>query len=252
MDAELRAAAVQYAGDPAEELKYVPGPTSAQTQWCKAQALTSHDAKQAVLACLVRRPTPEATLFVGIVIDPRSGNSRISDAECYSWGYEMVLQRFAHFLGRQADRGGDGPNEVIADTLAAEPRRFHGTYLEAYERGWPDLPFPVPPLKGLATRRMLLTSMACFTPPLWLPDHVVGAVDDWIKVEKQVDAATAVPKPALQEGARHRVAQLLPNFQSTAPGYSIASWPRDSLPNATMSEWVGRLEAQARADGLAQ
>lgn len=250
---ELRVAAGIYAGDATEELKYVPDANSAQATWCTDQGLAQHDAKQAVLECLVSRPKPEATLIVGVVTDPRSRHSRISDAEVYEWGYEMALQRYGKFLASQADRNDDGPNEVIMDTLASEPHRFHDVYATAYEDGWTWLPSPIRPLKRLGAREMLLSSVARFTPALWLPDHVGGAVDDWIKIEIQVDGATAgqgrPPRADLPAGARRRVSQLLANFRSMSPGYSIAGWPRGSLPNDRLADWIGRLRDQARADG---
>jgi hypothetical protein len=248
---ELRAAAKAYAGSADQELKYVPDANSKQAKWCRERGLAGHDAKQAVFACLMARPKPAATIIVGIVSDPRGATSRISDAEVYSWGYSMALARFARFLMSDPDRG-DGPHEVIVDTLTAEPHRFHELYAEVFEEGYAWLPSPIGPLKELGLREMLLSSVAKFTPPLWLPDHVGGAVDDWIKIERQVDAAEAgqrsSPRKGLPEGARRRVAQLLPNFRSTAPGWSIAGWPKDNLSNDTLSSWISRLRAQARAD----
>ncbi len=249
---ELRGAAKTFAGRFDEELKYVPDAGSRQSAWCKQHSLSPHDAKQAVLACLVNRPKPDATIIVGIVPDPRGKYSGISDAEVYSWGYDMALARFARFLIAQTDRAEDRPNEVIVDTLTSEPHRFHELYASVYEEGWPYLPNPIRPLKRLGAREMLLSSVAKFSPPLWLPDHVGGAVDDWIKIEMQVDAADAgdgkLPRPHLPIGARRRVAQLLPNFRSTAPGYSLAGWPKESLSNDTLSTWIARLRTQARAD----
>jgi hypothetical protein len=251
---ELRSAAALYAGDASEELKYVPNDRSAQAAWCAANGLSPHDAKQAVLGCLVRRPKPEATVIVGVVVDPRVKSSGIADAEVYAWGYEMALQRFAKFLEGRTDRSDDGLNEVIVDTFASEPHRFHDIYAVAYEDGWPWLPRPIRPLKKMAAREMLLTSAARFTPALWLPDHLGGAVDDWIKVEMQVDAGSAgeakPPRADLPVGARRRVAQLLPNFRNTLPGYSITGWPKESLPNERLAGWIDRVRLQARVDAL--
>lgn len=252
---ELRVAATAYAGNASEELKYVPDALSAQASWCAANHLTPHDAKQAVLACMLARPKPEATVIVGIVTDPRTTRSRITDAEVYGWGYEMALQRFGKFLMGQADRGAGGPNEVIVDTLASEPHRFHDIYTTAYEDGWTWLSSLIRPLKLLNAREMLLSSVARYAPSLWLPDHVGGAVDDWIKIELQVDAAAAGtgdgPRVGLMEGARRRVAQLIPNFRDTAPGYSIAGWPANSVARTNLATWLRRLRHQAQADAAA-
>ena len=249
---ELRAAASRFAGNAAAELKYVPDTGSAQATWCAQHGLASRDAKQAVFASLTSRPKPEATVIVCCIVDPRRHRSAITDAEVYAWGFDMVMQRFARFLFGQQDRAEGGPNEVIVDTLSAEPRRFHDIYATAYDEGWSWLPSPVAPLKRARTRDILLSSMAAFAPPLWLPDHVGGAVDDWIKVELQSDAAAAEARPGpptgLVVGARRRVAQLLPNFRNTSPGYSVAAWPKESLSNERLAEWLRRLREQARTD----
>jgi len=249
---ELRAAARAFAGDESEQLKYVPDAMSAQASWCAAHGLAAHDAKNEVLKCLVTRPKPEATLVVGVVSDPRRGRRRISDGEVYSWGYEIVLQRYVKFLQARPDRAVGCPNEVIVDTLTSDAHRFHDTYATAFEEGWPFMPRAVPSLRSVGARDMLLTSVARYSPALWLPDHVGGAVDDWIKIEQQLDGVATglgtAPRPRIQIGARRRVAQLLPNFRSTLPGYSIVGWPQDALPNTTLSRWLSNLRTQARAD----
>jgi hypothetical protein len=251
---ELRAAAATFAGAADAELKYVPD--APQRDFCRTNGLNLHDAKQEVFGSLVSRPNPDATVIVCVAVDRRGTWTAITNAEVYAWGYEMVIQRFARFLMEHpGDRADEGPNEVITDTLTEEPHRFHSIYASAYEDGWTWLPSPIRPLKRLAVREMLLSSVARYTPPLWLPDHVGGAVDDWIKVELQVDAADAgtgaPPRADIPVGARRRGAQLVPNFRSTAPGYSVAVWPMDTTARTSLSGWLRRVREQARADAAA-
>lgn len=241
---DLETAARTYAGTEEEELKYSPDTGSAQDTWCRKHSIKSGDAKTAVLDVIARRGVRGATIVAGIVLDPRGSKTRITDAEVYSWGYDAVLQRWAKFLESRTDRRDGGLNEVVMDTPAAEPHRFHALYRAGWRLGWRDLPFRIPSLRSLRCRDELLSSVARFAPALWLADHVAGAVSDWVRIERQVDLASLgsrpPPKAVAQEAARARLRPVLPNIRSPVAGGGLVPWPRDQLDKPQLQTWVSR------------
>jgi hypothetical protein len=245
---ELRQHAERFAGSPDDELKYVPDEGSAQQRWCLEHGIRSGEAKSAVLDVIRTRDRHDVTIVGGIVVDPRAARSSISEAEVYSWGFDCAVQRFARFLMERRDRGDGGQNEVVMDTPPAEAARFHVLFRKAWQYGW-RMRWPIQPLSALNVRSMLVSSVARYSPALWLPDHVGGSLANWIEIEQRVDRAEAgigrVPHAEKVMGARRRAASIFPHIRRPVAGHGFGAWPADHLDNATLSAWVRR----ASSDG---
>lgn len=240
---DLEGVAKRFAGSEREEVKYSPTAGSAQDEYCRKHKISSGDCKQAVLDVL-HGLGRRATVMAGIMVDPRGAKSPITNATIYSWAFDALLQRYAQFLKPRLDHTTPPRNEVVIDTPNAEPSLFHRMHSDAWHQGWPSLRWRPQPLSDVGCRPKLLVSMARYAPALWLPDHVAGAISDWVRVERQSDEATAArgkePKPGALPAARARVRPILEQARRPVVSYGLVPWPEDYLDRPTLTGWVSR------------
>jgi len=241
---KLTELATQFTGRADEEVKYSPDRGSAQHRWCKANGIAWTKSRQAVLDEVGSRSRDEIALIAGIHADPRTAGSIVSEAEIYSWGFDALLQRYGRFLEGAADANGGPANEVIFDGRT-DPALFHTRYHRGWHRGWQYFYNDIPPLRAMNARSMLLSSMARYTPPLWLADHLAGAAAFWARLESAVDKAEASggrpPKADQLRTARRQMASVRANFRDPIVGGGVLGWPKDLLPNETLARWLARL-----------
>jgi hypothetical protein len=246
LDDELATLAGKFAGDEREQLKYSPESNSAQRIWCDKQGIEWSTSWAAVLNVIGSKPRDEIALIAAVHADPRSAGSSVKEAEIHSWGFDALLPRYGRFLEDCLDAG-EGPlNEVIADHRA-DAGLFQRKYRVGWRRGWQFFAHDVEPLGKLHCRSVLLSSMARYAPPLWLADHLAGAIGFWARIERSCDeaeaAGTAGPKTAMVAAARRQISGILGNFRDPLVGGGIAPWPKDLVSNDDVRRWVGRLTA---------
>ena len=241
---ELAELATRFSGRADEEIKYSPDRGSAQRRWCKDNGISWTASRQAVLDRIGSRPRSDVAVIAGIRADPRTAGSNVSEAEIYSWGFDALLQRYGRFLDEAADAHAGPANEVIFDGRS-DPALFHAGYRRGWHHGWQYFYNDIPPLREQNARSMLLSSMARFTPPLWLADHLAGAVAFWARLESAADEAEAsrgpAPKGDQLRTARRQMASIQANFREPLVGGGVLGWPKDLLPNGTLTRWLERL-----------
>jgi hypothetical protein len=241
---ELAELAVQFTGQADEEVKYSPDRGSSQHRWCKANGLTWSTSRQAVLDVIGSRSRTDIALNAGVHADPRTPGSDVRESQVYSWGFDALLQRYGRFLEEATDAHISPANEVIFDGRT-DPALFHARYRRGWRDGWQFFYNDIPPLRTQNTRGMLLSSMARFTPPLWLADHLAGAVAFWARLERAVDEAEASPgaRPKADQlrTSRRQMASVRDNLRDPLVGGGVIGWPKDLLPNSTLTRWLERV-----------
>jgi hypothetical protein len=241
---ELCDLALRFTGKRSEHVKYSPESGSAQQRWCKQEKISWTMSRQAVLDVIGSRPRDRIALVAAIHTDPRSAGSNVSETDIYSWGFDALLQRYGRFLEDGHDADQPPANEVIFDGRI-DPALFHGRYQRGWQSGWEFFYNDIPALRDLNARSMLLSSMARFTPPLWLADHLAGAVAFWARLERAVDEAeasgTKPPKGEHLRTARRQIASIRDNFRDPLVGGGILGWPKDLLRREDLSRWLTRL-----------
>lgn len=227
-------------------MKYSPEDGSAHHRWCKREGIAWSVSRQAILDVMASRPRDDIALVAAIHADPRSAGSSVSETDIYSWGFDALLQRFGRFLEEAADADQPPANEVIFDGRI-DPALFHTRYQRGWRSGWEFFYNNIPSLRDLNARSLLLSSMARYTPPLWLADHVAGAVAFWARMERAVDEAEAAgtrpPRGDQLRVARRQIASIRANFRDPTVGGGVLGWPKDLLRREDLTRWLDRLPA---------
>lgn len=244
IDDELAGLAAKYAGDEREQVKYSPEEKSKQRAWCEEHGIEWSQSRGAVLDVIGSKSREEVALVAAIHADPRTDNSTVTEPEIHSWGFDALLQRYGRFLEDCGDADTEPLNEVIADHRT-DAGLFQRKYRRGWRLGWEFFANDIAPLRELHCRSMLLSSMARYAPPLWLADHLAGAIGFWARIERACDDAEAAgkggPKKAMVATARRQMSAILANFRDPLVGGGLAGWPKDLVSNDDLRRWVARL-----------